>query len=187
MSANVPQDHICCFTASVEPVGCTKRNLLFHSRVMKCMVYFGSEGAEQRHLANLAVLVKDIIPYSCLFFSFSRPPFCKRLLPPQHKLVEQYTSHTLPTWVQNLESSPNPFHEQLRNLHCSRRGAGAQPALLTGWEDITGAMVLSCTCQRSWCRCLHPTDQLLTKNLQGQRKTSFKMASTCRPFIWNSN
>lgn len=70
MSANVPQDHICCLTAYGEPVVCTKRELLFHSRVMKCMVYFGNEGAEQRHLANLAVLAKDIITFSCLFSFF---------------------------------------------------------------------------------------------------------------------
>lgn len=109
MIINVPQDHICCLTASVEPAVCTKRDLLFHSRVVKCMGHFGNEGAEQRHLANLAVLVKDVIASAV----FPLPPtFCKRLLPPQHKPVEESTLHALPTWVQNLELAPTPFHEK---------------------------------------------------------------------------
>lgn len=136
-----------------------KRDLLFprHSGTHSVL---GNEGAEQWHLTNLAVLVKDIIAFSCLFL----PPFCKRLLPPQHKPGEGSTLLSLPTQprVQRLELLPAPTHQHLKlqNLHCSRRGADPDPR--RGWG------LLSCPCQPSWCGCLYLMDQLLVDSLQGQ-------------------
>lgn len=80
MSINVPQDHICCLTASVEPVVCTKRDLLFHSRVVKCMAHFGNESTEQQHLANLAVLAKDVI--ASAVFPPTPPPLLQEVAAP---------------------------------------------------------------------------------------------------------
>lgn len=65
----MPPKTIVGLTASVEPVVRTKRDLLLLRRVMKCMVYFGTEGAEQHHFANLAELAKEVIAFNCLFFS----------------------------------------------------------------------------------------------------------------------
>lgn len=55
-------------TASAEPVVLTKKSVMSQQSDEKHGV-FGNEGAEQRHLANLAVLTKDIIT-----IRFFRPP-----------------------------------------------------------------------------------------------------------------
>lgn len=155
----------------MEPVIPPKRDLLFRSRGRTHRV-LGNEGAERRHLANLAVLAKDIIAFSCLFL----PPFCKRLLPPQHKPGEERTLLALPTHGYKTWSCcqlPLTSISKLQNLHCS--GRSAEPAPLRVWG------VLSCLCQRCWCSCLYPMDQLPADNLQGRRKTSFSTSSTRRP------
>lgn len=63
--ANTPQTHVCCLWSLLFP---PRKDLLLHSHEgTRCVL--GNEGAERRHLANLAVLAKDIIAFSCLFFA----------------------------------------------------------------------------------------------------------------------
>lgn len=128
-TANIPQGHICCATVSMEPVVPPERDLLLHRRGGTRRA-LGNEDAERQHLANLALLVKDIISFSCLFL----PPFCKRLLPPQHKPGEGSALLALPTRAAQAGAAASSHPRAPRTPKC----ADPHPWRLE---------VLSCPCQ----------------------------------------
>lgn len=126
-----------------------KRDLLFHRRGGTHSV-LGNEGAERQHLTNLAVLVKDIIAFSCLFL----PPFCERLLPPQHKPGEGSTLLALPTHPR-VQKAWSCCQLPLRSISNSKICTAAQEVQIQIQPKRLGAAELSLSASLVWLSLPH--------------------------------
>lgn len=151
-----PQAHVCCSPVSVEPVVPPERALLFHRRGGRHSV-LGNEGAEQQHLPNLAVLVKDIITLSPSAV-FSCHPSARGCCPHSISQGREHTARLAHTRVPNWSCCQLPLMgvSNSKNLHCSRRGADPDPQEAGGAELSLSALLV-------WL-------SLLCDNLQGQRR-----------------
>lgn len=126
-----------------------KRDLLFHRQSGTHSVLC-NEGAERQQLTNLAVLVKDIITFSCLFFCHPSGRGCCPHSTSQGTEHAALLAHTAQGAKPGAAASSHSWgasetpKSALQQERCRSRSRSSP----RGWG------LLSCPCQHSWCGCL---------------------------------